>query len=199
MALTLGGVSSALVGFTNDADDQQGQLISRRTIDVITCCYAPLSVLILLYALFSYESRSRFLRKKQVGRRGAWACHACTHAHAHVMLCASPCGVCRALNQPPGRRGGLCWAWRAHALVLGRAGAAMGGTQHNSAFFPVQRQDGADLVITSTHLCRGVRICAAVCTQMGFFDDKVGPIVVAVLVFTSLVLIFGIALVDYFY
>jgi hypothetical protein len=72
MALTLAGVSSALVGFTTDAGDQQGQLISRRTIDVITCCYTPLAILIMLYALFTYEYRSKFLRKKQVGvrRRG---------------------------------------------------------------------------------------------------------------------------------
>jgi hypothetical protein len=35
--------------------------------------------------------------------------------------------------------------------------------------------------------------------QMGFFDDKVGPITVAVLVLLTLVTIFIIALLDYFY
>jgi hypothetical protein len=34
---------------------------------------------------------------------------------------------------------------------------------------------------------------------MGFFDDKVGPTIVAGLVFMSLLLIFFVALVDYFY
>ncbi len=33
--------------------------------------------------------------------------------------------------------------------------------------------------------------------QMGFFDDKVGPVVVATLVLLTLITIFFIALVDY--
>jgi len=44
----------------------QEQLISRRTIDTITCVYAPLGVIILAYALWTYEIRSTFMRKKQV-------------------------------------------------------------------------------------------------------------------------------------
>ena len=65
MAVTLGGVSSALVGFSAE-EPAQTQLISRRTIDVITCIYAPLSVLIMCYALFTFEWRRRFMRQKQV-------------------------------------------------------------------------------------------------------------------------------------
>eukprot|EP00967_Tisochrysis_lutea_P076957 scaffold104304_cov18-Tisochrysis_lutea.AAC.2 len=49
----------------------QEQRISRRTIDVITCIYAPLGMIILAYALWTYEIRSKFMRKKQVSG-GEW-------------------------------------------------------------------------------------------------------------------------------
>ncbi len=70
MAITLGGVSSALVGFAGngDVDDSTDRLISKRTIDVITCIYSPLAILIMCYALFTYEWRSKFMRTKQVFR-----------------------------------------------------------------------------------------------------------------------------------
>ncbi|GLC43847.1 hypothetical protein PLESTB_000914700 [Pleodorina starrii] len=68
MAITLGGVSSALVGFAgDDSDDSTDRLISKRTIDVITCIYSPLAILIMCYALFTYEWRSKFMRTKQIG------------------------------------------------------------------------------------------------------------------------------------
>mmetsp|Transcript_37476 Transcript_37476/g.80732 ORF Transcript_37476/g.80732 Transcript_37476/m.80732 type:complete len:154 (-) Transcript_37476:71-532(-) len=67
MAITLGGVSSALVGFSGNNKEEEGKLISSWTIDVITCIYTPLAILIMCYALFTYEFRSKFLRKKQMG------------------------------------------------------------------------------------------------------------------------------------
>mmetsp|Transcript_24197 Transcript_24197/g.66235 ORF Transcript_24197/g.66235 Transcript_24197/m.66235 type:complete len:168 (-) Transcript_24197:652-1155(-) len=68
MAVTMGSVSSVLMSFTNpDAHGEQEQRISRRTIDVITCIYAPLGMIILAYALWTYEIRSKFMRKKQFG------------------------------------------------------------------------------------------------------------------------------------
>jgi hypothetical protein len=116
MAITLGGVSSALVGFSGNSkvsrcnawtchacahakthaylpcaymsawhaaymplphsrlprrmvgvQEEEGTLISSRTIDVITCIYTPLAMIIMVYALFTYEWRARFLRKKQMG------------------------------------------------------------------------------------------------------------------------------------
>jgi hypothetical protein len=100
MAVTMGGVSSALVGFNNNDTEGkvglqtqvgrrnvapqchaalsmceacsclcpclQGALISKGTIEVITIVYAPIGMFILVYALWSYELRSRFMRKKQV-------------------------------------------------------------------------------------------------------------------------------------
>eukprot|EP00199_Chlamydomonas_sp_CCMP681_P006392 CAMPEP_0119102568 /NCGR_PEP_ID=MMETSP1180-20130426/1276_1 /TAXON_ID=3052 ORGANISM="Chlamydomonas cf sp, Strain CCMP681" /NCGR_SAMPLE_ID=MMETSP1180 /ASSEMBLY_ACC=CAM_ASM_000741 /LENGTH=193 /DNA_ID=CAMNT_0007086879 /DNA_START=210 /DNA_END=792 /DNA_ORIENTATION=+ len=68
MAVTMGGVSSVLVGFNNsEATTHEEQLISKRTIDVITCIYTPIAMLIMAYGLFTYEWRSHFLRKKQLG------------------------------------------------------------------------------------------------------------------------------------
>ncbi len=67
MAITLGGVSSALVGFANSSEDTTEHLISKRTIDIITCIYSPLAILMMCYALFTYEWRSKFMRTKQVG------------------------------------------------------------------------------------------------------------------------------------
>lgn len=68
MAVTMGGVSSALVSFSNpDASSQQQQLISNRTIDIITCVYTPLAMLIMAYALFTFEYRSKFMAKKLMG------------------------------------------------------------------------------------------------------------------------------------
>ncbi|GFR44876.1 hypothetical protein Agub_g6219 [Astrephomene gubernaculifera] len=67
MAITLGGVSSALVGFSGSSEDATENLISQRTIDVVTCIYSPLSVLIMCYALFTFEWRSKFMRTKQIG------------------------------------------------------------------------------------------------------------------------------------
>ncbi|PNH03530.1 Vacuolar transporter chaperone 1 [Tetrabaena socialis] len=67
MAITMGGVSSALVGFSGEPDDGTEHLISKRTIDIITCIYTPLSILIMCYALFTYEWRSKFMRTKQLG------------------------------------------------------------------------------------------------------------------------------------
>lgn len=66
MAITLGGVSSALIGFSGDEDGTE-QVISKRTIDIITVVYAPVSLFIMAYALFTYEWRSRFMHKKQIG------------------------------------------------------------------------------------------------------------------------------------
>ena len=64
MAVTLGGVASALASFSGG--DQAGQLISSETVDFVTCVYAPLSILIMVYALFTYEWRSMSLKKKLV-------------------------------------------------------------------------------------------------------------------------------------
>lgn len=78
MATTLGGVSSALVAFTGDEAPQSSEsLISRKTIDIISCIYAPLSILMMCYALFTYRWRTAFMRQKQVRPcaallRGPW-------------------------------------------------------------------------------------------------------------------------------
>ena len=90
MAVTLGGVSSALVGFGGNKGTEQGKLISQTTIDIITCIYAPLSILIMVYALFTYEWRAWFLRKKQVSDltcRAVKGCRFCGTVFCPCMVC----------------------------------------------------------------------------------------------------------------
>jgi hypothetical protein len=76
MATTMGGVSSALVGLTITSGGgasgasgagSGGRVISSRTVDMITAIYVPVAVIMVLYALFQYENRSRFMQRKQVG------------------------------------------------------------------------------------------------------------------------------------
>lgn len=69
MATTMGGVSSAMVGLTltRSGGSTEGRVISKRTVDMVSAVYVPLAILMVCYALFMYESRSTFMRKKQVG------------------------------------------------------------------------------------------------------------------------------------
>jgi hypothetical protein len=77
MATTMGGVSSALVGLTitqgagsgtgGTGAGSGGRVISERTVDLITAIYVPVAVIMVLYALFQYENRARFMMRKQVG------------------------------------------------------------------------------------------------------------------------------------
>jgi hypothetical protein len=74
MATTMGGVSSAMVGLSvSDAGTSEGRLISRKTVDLVSAVYVPVAILMILYALFTYEWRSKFMHKKQV-RRGSTCC-----------------------------------------------------------------------------------------------------------------------------
>ena len=71
MATTMGGVSSAMVGLSiSAAGSSEGRLISRKTVDLVSAVYVPVAIIMILYALFTYEWRSRFMHKKQVGGRG---------------------------------------------------------------------------------------------------------------------------------
>jgi hypothetical protein len=68
MATTMGGVSSAMVGLTfSRSGGTEGRVISARTVDMVSAVYVPLAILMVAYALFMYNSRSSFMRKKQVG------------------------------------------------------------------------------------------------------------------------------------
>jgi uncharacterized membrane protein YidH (DUF202 family) len=68
MATTMGGVSSAMVGLTfSRPSGSQGRVISSRTVDLVSAVYVPLAILMVLYALFMFNSRSTFMRRKQVG------------------------------------------------------------------------------------------------------------------------------------
>ncbi len=66
----MGGVSSALVGFSLSSQEpgqDRTRLINKRSIDIISCIYIPVAIVMILYALFTYLNRSKFMQKKQVG------------------------------------------------------------------------------------------------------------------------------------
>lgn len=68
MAVTMGGVSSAMLGFSITTPTKgKGGVMSKKTVDIITCMYVPLAILMIIYALFTFQWRSRFMAKKQIG------------------------------------------------------------------------------------------------------------------------------------
>jgi uncharacterized membrane protein YidH (DUF202 family) len=68
MATTMGGVSSAMVGLSvSGSGTSEGRLISRKTVDLVSAVYIPVAILMICYALFTFEWRSKFMNKKQVG------------------------------------------------------------------------------------------------------------------------------------
>eukprot|EP00882_Tetradesmus_deserticola_P005681 GHRQ01005982.1.p2 GENE.GHRQ01005982.1~~GHRQ01005982.1.p2 ORF type:complete len:153 (+),score=64.29 GHRQ01005982.1:92-550(+) len=68
MATTMGGVSSAMVGLSMSASgSSEGRLISHKTVDLVSAVYVPVAILMICYALFTYEWRSKFMHRKQVG------------------------------------------------------------------------------------------------------------------------------------
>jgi hypothetical protein len=76
MAVSLGGVSTALVGFT--AEEKPGSAekhpgaISRRSVDLISVLLLPVSISMVGYALFIFLSRSNSIRNKQLGFFSDW-------------------------------------------------------------------------------------------------------------------------------
>ena len=76
MAVTLGGVSTALVGFT--AEEKPGSaakhpgVLSRKTVDLISVLLLPVSISMIAYALFIFLCRSNSIRTKQLGYFTDW-------------------------------------------------------------------------------------------------------------------------------
>ena len=76
MAVSLGGVSTALVGFT--AEEKPGSatkhpgVLSRRTVDLISVLLLPVSISMIAYALFIFLCRSNSIRTKQLGFFTDW-------------------------------------------------------------------------------------------------------------------------------
>eukprot|EP01023_Acetabularia_acetabulum_P017825 TRINITY_DN18968_c0_g2_i12.p4 TRINITY_DN18968_c0_g2~~TRINITY_DN18968_c0_g2_i12.p4 ORF type:complete len:148 (-),score=28.82 TRINITY_DN18968_c0_g2_i12:2132-2575(-) len=68
MAILLGGVSTFLVGFSEDEEDDSGVgSISKNTSDLITLFYIPLSVCMVGYSFFTFIMRQRYMEKKEMG------------------------------------------------------------------------------------------------------------------------------------
>ncbi|KAK9813924.1 hypothetical protein WJX73_005115 [Symbiochloris irregularis] len=76
MAVTLGGVATALVGFSTDGtgagEGEGSRPIRRTTTDLITVLALPLSIIIIVYAAFTFYWRSVYMQKKQVGFFKDW-------------------------------------------------------------------------------------------------------------------------------
>jgi len=91
MATTMGGVSSAMVGLSvSGSGTSEGRLISRKTVDLVSAVYIPVAILMICYALFTFEWRSKFMNKKQVNFVTAM----CAAAQSCFAATSEPCCVC---------------------------------------------------------------------------------------------------------
>lgn len=92
----MGGVSSAMIGLSvAGTGTSEGKLISKKTVDLVSAVYVPVAILMICYALFTYEWRSKFMHRKQVravsligliGQHGL--CQLC-HAACATFVCYS--------------------------------------------------------------------------------------------------------------
>jgi len=107
----MGGVSSAMVGltFSRSGGSTEGRVISKRTVDMVSAVYVPLAIIMVAYAIFMYNSRSTFMRKKQVrgwgrGAKGGVAAGvASAGAFEGRALCAQ-LRVCSLVRSPAAAR-----------------------------------------------------------------------------------------------
>ena len=70
MAITMGGITTALAGYSVQSANAVGAgrgPISKLTTDLISCILLPISILMVAYALFTFYWRSRCMERKQVG------------------------------------------------------------------------------------------------------------------------------------
>ncbi|CAL8468941.1 g8482 [Coccomyxa elongata] len=67
MAVTIGSVSAALVGFTASEEQGSSGPITQKTTNLITVLLLPVAILMIAYALGTFCMRSVYLQKKQMG------------------------------------------------------------------------------------------------------------------------------------
>ena len=70
MAITMGGITTALAGYSVQSANAVGAgkgPISKLTTDLISCILLPISIMMVAYALFTFYWRSRCMERKQVG------------------------------------------------------------------------------------------------------------------------------------
>lgn len=119
-----------------------------------------MGMLILAYALWTYELRSKFMHKKQVGGGGARAAAAAAVTGSSSASCVQASTCC--LLAKPQQPWPMLWPWQQQAAA--RAHAAR-----------------------------------PTCAQVGMFDDRIGPTVIACMVLATLVVVFALALYDYMF
>jgi uncharacterized membrane protein YidH (DUF202 family) len=242
MATTMGGVSSAMVGLSiSTSGSSEGRLISKKTVDLVSAVYVPVAIIMICYALFTYEWRSKFMHKKQVGLQsqhccwpgpawfqnigstaGMWTCqflrqcHSVIHpivaAHSQLPAASHYKGdwVNASFNRSPEP------AYLASVLCSGcqhRHPTAAADNQQRPIAGALHRPRQitpllspllADfyVVVSCPPCCAAVPCCLLLpptvpcCCQVGFFDDKVGPITLACIVMITLVAITIMAFID---
>lgn len=62
MAVTMGAAASAMLSF-----NRSNAPAATRTADIVTVVFTPISIALVLYALFTFYKRSRFMQHKQLG------------------------------------------------------------------------------------------------------------------------------------
>ncbi|KAK9915394.1 hypothetical protein WJX75_008578 [Coccomyxa subellipsoidea] len=67
MAVTIGSVSAALVGFTASEEKGNSGPITQNTTNLITILLLPVAILMVAYALTTFYMRSVYLQRKQMG------------------------------------------------------------------------------------------------------------------------------------
>lgn len=73
MATTVGGVSTALAGYTSTVEKSSGRRsISQRTSQLITLLMLPLAMLMIVYAMLTYFYRSKYMQQKRMGFYQDW-------------------------------------------------------------------------------------------------------------------------------
>jgi hypothetical protein len=75
MAITMGGVSSVLASFNAGKEEQTSGPIGQGTIDFITLTFAPIAMIIMVYALFTHETRRQAMLEKTVKSRSSNPCN----------------------------------------------------------------------------------------------------------------------------
>jgi uncharacterized membrane protein YidH (DUF202 family) len=73
MATTVGGISTALAGYTNAVEKHTGKRsISQSTSQLITIFMLPLAMLMILYAMLTFYYRSKYMQQKEMGFYQDW-------------------------------------------------------------------------------------------------------------------------------
>jgi len=154
----------------------EGRLISRKTVDLVSAVYIPVAILMICYALFTFEWRSKFMNKKQVIFVTALCAAALLPARPVVFVLLGTVLPVQCILSPGYWCGWQRYRWHEFLRCLS---------------IPTLPEQFVDNKIVVLFCC-----CCCCRHQVGFFDDKVGPITLASIVFITLLAITVMAFID---